>query len=181
VLRWSVSDPALTFFPTAALAPQMAARGGGSIVSITTMAAEIGMVGAAAYGASTAAVAGLTRAWAAEFARGQRPRQRRLPGPHHDLGDRARGQVDEHGLSRREREVLLLVSEGLTNAQVAERLFLSPNTVSTHVSRILRKLGVSTRTQAAAKARDEGRIALSSVRRCCHRGCSCRSRSPRCL
>jgi NAD(P)-dependent dehydrogenase (short-subunit alcohol dehydrogenase family) len=57
-----------TFFLTAALAPQMAARGGGSIVNITTMAAEFGMAGAAAYGASKAAVVALTRTWAAEFA-----------------------------------------------------------------------------------------------------------------
>lgn len=57
-----------TFFLTAALAPKMARRGGGSIVNITTMAAEIGMVGAAAYGASKAALLGLTRTWAAEFA-----------------------------------------------------------------------------------------------------------------
>jgi NAD(P)-dependent dehydrogenase (short-subunit alcohol dehydrogenase family) len=57
-----------TFFLTAALAPKMAARGGGSIVNITTMAAEFGMVGAAAYGASKAAVGSLTRTWAAEFA-----------------------------------------------------------------------------------------------------------------
>jgi NAD(P)-dependent dehydrogenase (short-subunit alcohol dehydrogenase family) len=57
-----------TFFLTAALAPKMARRGGGSIVNITTMAAEIGMVGAAAYGATKAALLGLTRTWAAEFA-----------------------------------------------------------------------------------------------------------------
>ena len=49
------------FFLTAALAPRMTARGGGSIVNITTMAAEIGMVGAAADGASKAAIVGLTR------------------------------------------------------------------------------------------------------------------------
>jgi NAD(P)-dependent dehydrogenase (short-subunit alcohol dehydrogenase family) len=57
-----------TFFLTARIAPKMAARGGGSIVNVTTMVAEVGMVGAAAYGASKAAVAGLTRSWAAEFA-----------------------------------------------------------------------------------------------------------------
>jgi NAD(P)-dependent dehydrogenase (short-subunit alcohol dehydrogenase family) len=57
-----------TFFLTAALAPRMAARGEGSIINITTMAAEVGMVGGAAYGASKAAVIGLTRSWAAEFA-----------------------------------------------------------------------------------------------------------------
>jgi NAD(P)-dependent dehydrogenase (short-subunit alcohol dehydrogenase family) len=57
-----------TFFLTARIAPKMAARGGGSIVNVTTMVAEVGMAGAAAYSASKAAVAGLTRSWAAEFA-----------------------------------------------------------------------------------------------------------------
>lgn len=57
-----------TFFLTAALAPKIAARGGGSIVNITTMAAQIGKPYAAVYGASKAAVAELTRTWAAEFA-----------------------------------------------------------------------------------------------------------------
>jgi NAD(P)-dependent dehydrogenase (short-subunit alcohol dehydrogenase family) len=56
------------FFLTAAIAPKMVARGGGAIVNLTTMAAEFGMAGAAAYGASKAAVASFTRTWAAEFA-----------------------------------------------------------------------------------------------------------------
>jgi NAD(P)-dependent dehydrogenase (short-subunit alcohol dehydrogenase family) len=59
-----------TFFLTAPIAARMAQRGGGSIVNITTMAAEFGMAGAAAYGASKAAVAQFTRTWAAEFASG---------------------------------------------------------------------------------------------------------------
>jgi len=70
-----------TFFLTAALAPRMAARGGGSIVNITTMAAEVGMVGGAAYGASKAAVAALTRSWAAEFAAGNVRVNAVSPGP----------------------------------------------------------------------------------------------------
>ncbi len=57
-----------TFFLTAALAPKIAGRGGGSIVNITTMAAQFGKPFAAVYGASKAAVAALTRTWAAEFA-----------------------------------------------------------------------------------------------------------------
>jgi NAD(P)-dependent dehydrogenase (short-subunit alcohol dehydrogenase family) len=56
------------YFLTAALAPKMAARGGGSIVNITTMVADFGMAGASAYGASKSALTGLTRTWAAEFA-----------------------------------------------------------------------------------------------------------------
>jgi DNA-binding NarL/FixJ family response regulator len=56
------------------------------------------------------------------------------------------------GLTTRELEVLALVSEGMRNAQIAERLVVSPKTVDHHVSSILRKLGASTRTQAVAEA-----------------------------
>jgi DNA-binding CsgD family transcriptional regulator len=52
-------------------------------------------------------------------------------------------------LSEREREVLLLVAEGLTNRQIAEQLFISPVTARNHVSRILTKLDLENRTQAA--------------------------------
>jgi DNA-binding NarL/FixJ family response regulator len=48
--------------------------------------------------------------------------------------------------------VLGLLSEGLRNAEIAQRLFLSGKTVDHHVSAILRKLGVRTRVQAAAEA-----------------------------
>ncbi|WP_407317358.1 AAA family ATPase [Isoptericola halotolerans] len=57
------------------------------------------------------------------------------------------------GLTGRERQVLDLVADGLTNGQVAERLFISRKTASVHVSAILRKLGVSSRTEAAVVAR----------------------------
>jgi NAD(P)-dependent dehydrogenase (short-subunit alcohol dehydrogenase family) len=55
------------FFLVAALAPGMAARGHGSIISVSSMAGEIGIVGGAAYGATKASLAAMTRAWAAEF------------------------------------------------------------------------------------------------------------------
>ncbi|MFF0040254.1 SDR family NAD(P)-dependent oxidoreductase [Streptomyces mirabilis] len=55
------------FFLTAALAQKMAARGGGSIVNVTTIAAQRGIPGTAAYGSTKAAVESLTRTWAVEF------------------------------------------------------------------------------------------------------------------
>ncbi len=59
-------------------------------------------------------------------------------------------------LTSREREVLGLVAEGLTNAAIARRLFLSPKTVRNHVSNILAKLGVPDRESAAVLVRDRG-------------------------
>jgi DNA-binding CsgD family transcriptional regulator len=57
--------------------------------------------------------------------------------------------VETPELSAREREVLELVAEGLSNREIAERLFISPVTARNHVSRILTKLGLENRTQAA--------------------------------
>ena len=53
-------------------------------------------------------------------------------------------------LSEREDEVLALVSQGMTNAQIADRMMLSENTVKFHLQNIYQKLGVSNRTEAAA-------------------------------
>lgn len=56
----------------------------------------------------------------------------------------------DDALSPREREVAELVAEGLTNAELARRLFISPRTAAVHVSNILTKLGLSNRTEVAA-------------------------------
>lgn len=57
---------------------------------------------------------------------------------------------DLASLTARERQVLELVAEGLTNAEIGRRLFISPKTASVHVSAILAKVGARTRTEAAA-------------------------------
>ncbi len=59
-------------------------------------------------------------------------------------------------LSEREVEVLALVAEGLSNAEIAARLVLSTGTVRAHTASIYRKLDVNSRTQAAARARELG-------------------------
>jgi DNA-binding CsgD family transcriptional regulator len=62
-------------------------------------------------------------------------------------------QVEALGLTRRELEILALIAEGLSNREIAEREHVSENTVKTHSSRILDKLGARRRTQAVQRAK----------------------------
>jgi DNA-binding NarL/FixJ family response regulator len=87
---------------------------------------------------------GVTRRLIAEFARMGAPR---TPG---------RAQLD--GLTERESEVLALVARGLSNAEIANRLVVAEQTVKTHVSRILMKLGLRDRTQAVVLAYETGLV-----------------------
>lgn len=66
--------------------------------------------------------------------------------------------LNELGLSKREMEILELTAKGLSNKEIADRLFLSLNTIKTHLSNMFLKLDVQRRTQALEKARRLGLI-----------------------
>ena len=79
----------------------------------------------------------------------------RVRAPATDLPNRPDALAE---LTPRETEVLRLVAEGLSNGEIAERLVVSDETVKTHVSRILTKLGVRDRTQAVVAAYEYGLV-----------------------
>jgi DNA-binding NarL/FixJ family response regulator len=87
---------------------------------------------------------GVTRRLIAEFARMGAPR-----GP-------SRKQLD--GLTERESEVLALVARGMSNGEIAGHLVVAEQTIKTHVSRILMKLGLRDRTQAVVLAYETGLV-----------------------
>jgi DNA-binding CsgD family transcriptional regulator len=65
-------------------------------------------------------------------------------------------RIEALGITPRELEVLRLIAEGLSTKEMAGRLFVSENTVKTHASRVLDKLGASRRTQAVQVAKSQG-------------------------
>ena len=79
--------------------------------------------------------------------------------------DAERKRPARHGdhLTQRELEVLRLVAEGKTNHDIAQNLFVSVGTVKVHVERIIDKLGVSDRTQAAVRAVELGFLSHPTV------------------
>jgi DNA-binding NarL/FixJ family response regulator len=86
----------------------------------------------------------VTRRLISEFV--SRPTHKREPPP------------ELHELTEREREVLILVATGLTNAEIAERLIITPATAKTHVSRILMKLNARDRAQLVVIAYESGLV-----------------------
>ena len=114
-------------------------------------------------GDDTTAAAALGAAWDTARSLRARPledalsrlaRRARVPLPGAEAA--APAPAGDRALTPREREVLGLVAAGHTNRQIGEELFISQKTASVHVSRLLAKLGASTRGEAAAIARREG-------------------------
>ncbi|MFI5530665.1 response regulator [Kitasatospora sp. NPDC051853] len=90
----------------------------------------------------------ITRRLVERFARPEPPSPGPVPVPHRALDD----------LTPRELEVLRLLATGLSNAELADRLVLSPTTVKTHIGRILTKLGLRDRVQAVVLAYETGLV-----------------------
>ena len=79
-----------------------------------------------------------------------RPRIVEISGPF----ERDDASLKRTGISNREYEVLELIAAGLSNQDIADRLFVSTSTVKTHVSNVLAKLNASRRTEAIARAKE---------------------------
>jgi len=65
---------------------------------------------------------------------------------------------EDLGITRRELEILTLISQGMSNREIAQKLFVSENTVKTHSSRVFDKLGAKRRTQAVQLGKEFGLI-----------------------
>ena len=102
------------------------------------------------------ALALFTELGAVAAVRVTRRKMRRLGIRSIPAGPRSATRADPLGLTRREHEVLAMICDGLTNAEIAARLFLSVKTVDHHVSAVLAKLGAPTRAAAAALALKSG-------------------------
>lgn len=80
--------------------------------------------------------------------------ERTVPAPHPVVFTRDEAAVRALGLTPRELETLELIAAGFSTREIAERLFVSENTIKTHASRVFDKLDVRRRTQAVQRARE---------------------------
>jgi DNA-binding NarL/FixJ family response regulator len=85
------------------------------------------------------------------------------PPPHRHRDNGVAWPGRERQLSARDSELLVLLRQGCTNREIAQRLYLSENTVKTHLRRLFAKLGVSNRTQAAMVATENEAFRPRSV------------------
>jgi DNA-binding NarL/FixJ family response regulator len=85
------------------------------------------------------------------------------PPPHRHRDNGVAWPGRDRQLSARDSELLVLLRQGCTNREIAQRLYLSENTVKTHLRRLFAKLGVSNRTQAAMVATENEAFRPRSV------------------
>jgi len=108
------------------------------------------------YGALVAAIFAAVGMWLGQRITRSRQtvvvREVEVPAPVTFVRDQAR--VESLGLTPRELEILEWIAQGLSNREIAERAFVSENTVKTHSSRVFDKLGVRRRTQAVQRGRE---------------------------
>ena len=86
---------------------------------------------------------------------------REIPTPWADPANLCRSKPDQSkrddlGITRRELEILELIAQGMSNREIADKLFVSENTVKTHSSRVFGKLGAKRRTQAVQLGKEFG-------------------------
>ncbi|MBL8981278.1 MAG: winged helix-turn-helix transcriptional regulator [Gemmatimonadetes bacterium] len=108
------------------------------------------------YGGIVAVLFAVLGIWLGARLTGRRPavvvKEVHIPAPATFTRDDAR--VSELGLTPRELEILELIAQGLSNREIAERVFVSENTVKTHSSRVFEKLDVRRRTQAVQRGKE---------------------------
>jgi DNA-binding NarL/FixJ family response regulator len=136
------------------------ARPAARVIALTTYADEPTVLsalraGARGYLTKDAGAEEISRAIAA-VARGEAALDRAVQ--HHVIGAVAQAETTTlpDGLTPREAEVLVLIAEGLSNREIADRLVVSPATVKSHVNRVFAKAGVRDRAQAVAYAYRSG-------------------------
>jgi DNA-binding NarL/FixJ family response regulator len=136
------------------------ARPAARVIALTTYADEPTVLGALRAGArgyltKDAGADEISRAISA-VARGEAALDRAVQ--HHVIGAVAQAESTAlpDGLTPREAEVLVLIAEGLSNQEIAERLVVSPATVKSHVNRVFAKAGVRDRAQAVSYAYRSG-------------------------
>lgn len=112
----------------------------------------------AIYGGLIAATFALLGIWIGLKVAGPRAQQKREPVavPATELSTRESAKRDDLSVTRREMEVLELISKGLSNREIADALHVSENTIKTHSSRLFEKLGAKRRTQAVQLGKQFG-------------------------
>lgn len=104
------------------------------------------------YGALVAAIFAAVGIWLGLKLTRERVVVKEVPAPLDFVRDE--GKLAELGLTPRELQVLELMAEGLSNKEIADKVFVSENTVKTHLSRVFDKLGARRRTQAVQRGKE---------------------------